>query len=431
MAFGINRGLLFPVENPSSLLSTQCDTGNCTFGTNSNTTYTTLSVCHSCADLTSEVRDTTTGNQSWYNFNFSLPNSGMPGFGSRDLFVDGVRAMAVTNSSWLHLEPELRTDSLFSMKFLMLQFNESELGSATQKPDAFGFSYNRNGSKPRASAFSCSLTPCAATYTNVGVVNRELRETLAFPPQPLKLAFTAGDFPYYALLLDRALRNNTWLPCERSVTNRTTGPENKWVNFYNSTPEELGGDTTRSKGYYPRECVLEMTLESVSAIGNYLDTFFRNGVIRGEYSSNKPDGLVQLMTLWRNGGADLASVDRYWKGLADSMSATIREQGEFGKTVPLRGSAMVRHSCLKVRWRWMSFPIAIVVLTVVFLVASMIVMRNEHVKKGWKSSALPMLFSEVSMGEGVLRVPEMRKSELSKLANEVRITVQGGRTARV
>lgn len=57
----INRGAVNPSDNSASYILTQCDTGNCTFSSLTNTpsnraTYSSVGLCSSCADISDQIQ---------------------------------------------------------------------------------------------------------------------------------------------------------------------------------------------------------------------------------------------------------------------------------------------------------------------------------------------------------------------------------------
>ncbi|KAF2973075.1 hypothetical protein GQX73_g635 [Xylaria multiplex] len=65
MAVAINTGLVNPPNHIPSLVSTTCPSGNCTFGM-----FSSVAVCHSCADISSQIKNLT--KTTGYH-NYSLP----------------------------------------------------------------------------------------------------------------------------------------------------------------------------------------------------------------------------------------------------------------------------------------------------------------------------------------------------------------------
>lgn len=49
--------------------------------------------------------------------------------------------------------------------------------------------------------------------------------------------------------------------------------------------------------------------------------------------------------------------------------------------------------CISVQWAWLAFPISLVVLGIVFLVATMVQTTHDSTLQIWKSSPLALLFS--------------------------------------
>lgn len=112
----------------------------------------------------------------------------------------------------------------------------------------------------------------------------------------------------------------------------------------------------------------------------------------------KPYADVWLEILWAEGKANLTSVSNYMEGLSNAIIIVIRNEGDKLNSKSARGVVMYNLTCVGVVWAWIALPVALLFLTLVFLVRIM-VMSHANVKRGgaeegrkpWKSSAMPLL----------------------------------------
>lgn len=135
-----------------------------------------------------------------------------------------------------------------------------------------------------------------------------------------------------------------------------------------------------------------------------------------------------MQTMWQNGSANLTTMDTYMKGIADSMTATVRMRGDTGPSAYAIGSVLVSETCINVRWGWLSWPITSVVLDIVFLILLIFRTARQTDSKTplWKSSALATLFSQVDRKAGRIGVPNETKSHMYNNSKTTRVTLSRG-----
>ena len=74
------------------------------------------------------------------------------------------------------------------------------------------------------------------------------------------------------------------------------------------------------------------------------------------------------------------------KSMTVSIREALRSDRKPGFTY---GSATIQSLVFRVRWPWLIYPIGIVVLSLIFLITTIILTRNDQ---AWKSSLLAMMF---------------------------------------
>lgn len=84
------------------------------------------------------------------------------------------------------------------------------------------------------------------------------------------------------------------------------------------------------------------------------------------------------------------NVTRHMQRLATAMTNTIRSAK--GNQVSVRGNAYARKVFIHVTWAWLAFPLVLLMLSLVFLVATIIRTSKDTEGAGiWKTSAMPTL----------------------------------------
>ncbi|KAF4771204.1 hypothetical protein HAV15_012506 [Penicillium sp. str.  len=138
-------------------------------------------------------------------------------------------------------------------------------------------------------------------------------------------------------------------------------------------------------------CTYNVAWQSLLAMHNSVGPLLQgNGYTFGGrptwQSDNGPSDIIEALYGESGGYADINSL---FKSLASSLTTHSRSKVCDGS---IDGVAWTNQSFVHVRWPWMSLPIALVVLTVVFLIVTVIRTRNQYI---WKSSPLALLFSDV------------------------------------
>ena len=112
------------------------------------------------------------------------------------------------------------------------------------------------------------------------------------------------------------------------------------------------------------------------------------------------------------------------ENIADSITGYIRQNGETNFSEPALGIAQQQETCVRVYWWWLAYPVAMVVLTFVFFLATVASTRNTA---DWKSSILPLMRYQVwgnggyTDNEGqILKVAAMEES-----ARRIRVHIDG------
>jgi hypothetical protein len=91
--------------------------------------------------------------------------------------------------------------------------------------------------------------------------------------------------------------------------------------------------------------------------------------------------------------------DKWWARLAKSMTNNIRMKGSLvsEETDRYKGVAWTEVTYTKVRWIWLIFPAALVLLSILFLVATMVASWHSGLRP-WKSFILPVLYTRLEDG---------------------------------
>ena len=379
MTAALYQGLLNPPSNASALMSTYCPSGNCTFPHLNNTAYTSLAMCPSIEDISHLISGygnvVRYGSKTW---NYTLPSG---------LQLPDIRVLTTAAISSHGKDQET---PLLALEALMVTVNCSGATSASEDECSI---------KPWA--FRASLSPCIQKYGNVRFSNSIFEEDvlsttwLPFVPEILYYSL-AGDYP--------SLPDIDCSPSESLQENRTqsTSLLASGLRYINHSSKALKGSDTL---WYDSSCTYDFGFGPTTGLrDSFTRVFFgtmdkpNNVTIpRGLFSQSIGD--AWMLSLYADGQANLTSAAAYMEGLAISMTAAIRESGDSSNSAPARGTVFGSHTCVRVEWVWLALPAVLLILTLVFLMTTVVQSRRytrtgaaEDGRKPWKSSCLPLLW---------------------------------------
>ncbi|GME48527.1 uncharacterized protein LTHEOB_5448 [Neofusicoccum parvum] len=252
-------------------------------------------------------------------------------------------------------------------------------------------------------AAECSLSPCVRTY-QVNVTQGVSSEVLLSTTPMQK----ASDYP-------GASYTATPMPC---LINGTPHPATSFTtaNTTNTFPV-TGLLPNNATAYLPKECYF--LYASPLGLQEFLPSFLTGTVDAApEVDASDP---AWLGTLWADGNVSLAIVGAAWASLADSMTANMRRNGDASNSAPAAGVALRTETCISVRWAWLAFPAALLLLTVVFLVVTIVESAGRAPGRMWKGSPLALLFHGLDGEVGERYGAVGRVEDMEAVAKRVRV----------
>lgn len=103
---------------------------------------------------------------------------------------------------------------------------------------------------------------------------------------------------------------------------------------------------------------------------------------------NVTGGDLWWQNFFRNGTADLTHINTTLNRLTDSMTAVIRQRGDFPREYYFSGVTWTTQTCIRVQWEWLILPAALLVSAIAFFVT--IALKTRRWQRTWKSSSLPL-----------------------------------------
>lgn len=153
-------------------------------------------------------------------------------------------------------------------------------------------------------------------------------------------------------------------------------------------------------------------------IASFPTAFYPDGIIRFK---GVPEGSLLANNLWQQGAANFSTIDRFMSGFADTITARIRNNRGFNNLDYAKGKIHINATCIRVRWAWVSFLGAAMILTICFLVVLIITQsRNGVTYQNWKSSSLAVLFCAVDQSIQQAITAKKSRDELFEVAETTR-----------
>lgn len=419
MTLGISQALMNSSGNASSNLAFDCQSGNCTFPQGKDFSYTSLGMCSSVGDISYLV--------SGASGNYSMRDG--------RISTNQERAFSIADVTNLLTWSEDR--QLFVVEALIVL------------PDCQSLQDQNSGHcRPKPYAFIASLYPCIYTYGNSRISKSVLRESIvSTTPLPLMLLSSVG-IPTtggngYSLVGDYpSFPGADCSPSSKRAGNKTqaTSLFRSGLRHTNWSAEVAAQPDTI---WYDPACAYEFRWKAVQEIQSYLSSLFgtleepQGMYCSGNISSGSPHTAYDtyntctcfenpwIDTLYANGTTDITRIRAFVQNLADAMTAVIRKGGDIIGSAPATGTVLVNRTCIHVAWTWLLLPIALLLLTLIFFVATMVKSRKVGAIGGqrgaWKSSSLPLLWCRLERSTKRQHDNFAELKEMQECADEVRV----------
>ena len=327
-----------------------CTTGNCTFGN-----FRTAGMCTECQDISDRVK---TNCSKDCNCVWKLPS--------------GLNLTQPTDAIAMTMGPSDPTDILESFPSItdIMSFRDIENAPEPQGDTCIKLK--------TPMAIQCSLFPCVRTYSSN--VTGGLMSQVLLSTQELRKSEGLGPYAGYELysaIPMPCLMNGTYHEAT-SFTER---------NSTNSIPVS-GLLKDNQTAYIPNECYFAFSnpLGLMQYLPGFLNGFAADAP---EVQYADPAWVGQL---YNSGNATLETISASWAALSDSMTVRIRRSPDGFDLPPFRGDAWHTQICISVKWPWLAYPAALLALTIVFLLATIVQSACHSRNQIWKSSPLALLF---------------------------------------
>lgn len=365
------------VYNSSSAITPTCSTGNCTFPE-----YRTLGICSRCSDISATIQRSYWKSPYETTCNLTLPSGlEVPAFSP---LIMNLRT--VVNSGY--------TDFVQNIS----EMTQTELLS-------YGNDMRTNASNFFAA--DCKLYPCVQTY-KTGITVGDMSEKLLDTSQMFKPSTSPFD-----------IFTSTPMPC---LINGTYHDASAFTERNDTKQVAITGLLENNQtAFLPPDCVFEYDPLGVS---EYLAGFLKGNMNIPMAGGGDPDWVAQL---FEGDNTSFARVEAIWAALAESLTINIRLNSESNFSSPAVGTAYRTETCIIVQWPWLAYPAALLLLTLVFLAATIVQSRRRTRHQIWKASPLALLLHGVEDDVKGRCRHEIRTSEMEKSVREVNVLVGRGR----
>ncbi|KAI9738284.1 MAG: hypothetical protein M1834_008782 [Cirrosporium novae-zelandiae] len=380
MQSAIYVGLLDPPSNSSTPLTYNCRTGNCTFpSTEDGATFLSLAFESSCIDISHDIQyslnvTNTTNVADNSTYALTIATTSLPSGVSYNNYSGGPTVMLSGNE----YSSNFPSNFLINVSFLMAS-NSSEMDNS-------------------ARAFECQFFPAVNTYS-ANITNGILLEH-ALNSQRMEVWPIYLD-TFTILLLNKTIRAECKGIPDPSDENHfpiITGGNppipriGTSASFDQLTNRSLG--TWNYTRWWPQDCVYYLPYAPTEGLAGSISSILSNESLYFSGWTRRAEGDLWAANLWNNGSATLDTVQTFMKGLTSSVTARWRQgDGISDNMGPANGTVYENATCVHVRWGWIALPAALLLLTIIFLLLTIIQTSLDGPGLVWKSSTLALLFN--------------------------------------
>ncbi|PMD42223.1 hypothetical protein L207DRAFT_527156 [Hyaloscypha variabilis F] len=361
MEGAIMAGFYTPGSDAYTVEVSNCLTGNCSFPVQ----YRTIGMCHGCYEVTEFV----TGHCS-----YSSPDANGSATAS---LQDGCTYALPSNTSitqsgysdpqWLagvsgppgSIIPPAPEGNIWQWETIFTTQDINTTCANTACPNS-----TCTGAACGAAAMECYFQPCINTY-NATVAKGTFNEYLiASEPIPYTYNSSAYQSACWTNLRKDCLNAHDWKILNSQGINATTYANAEYIPYCNSDISILSNEG------FSNDCVYEFFEESYFPFLQFF-TGFMVGNVSGQ-QQNGVTGPPDLNFLYNYGAITVDTVNATFASMASTMSARMRVSGNTTYSAPAQGEILETLTLIRVAWAWLALPVALVALTLIFMVAVII-----------------------------------------------------------
>ncbi|KAG6357754.1 hypothetical protein INS49_013633 [Diaporthe citri] len=372
-------GLIDPPANISAALKFEYKTGNCTFpSTDDGVTFMSLALESRCTDIGKDVAFST-GTRNFTDSVFGHETN--PKMATVNAILPSYK-LQLNNYSSNVMQSGSRASTSCPSHFLR------QVAFLTMS-SRWGY----RGEPQDSHAFECGFYPAVNTYS-ANITNGVLFEQV--------LDSQRMDYPQARLIVNRTIREGKWHEC---TGNPGPSDENNVpvdIDFSvhscgsailsGNTPEEMT-DPSYNITWWAHDCVYSLDLDIAEGLSEAISGLLGTGTLSYDWAIEHAKGDPWSVNLWNNGAPTLDTVQAIMDGMTRSVTARLRQGNGIGVNMgPANGTVWGMQTCVGVNWGWLALPAGLLLLTILFLVLS-IIRTSSRQARVWKSSIFAVLFS--------------------------------------
>ncbi len=427
---GLQAAISDGIISPNGLVSFECLTGNCTF----EKEYDTVGYCSSCTDVTKNltIRSTivksnytgvileSTPNSNGTSVTRNLTEFGITGNTNISVSTSLPSGLSVSTypgrrfnltAMGVFEQPEgsedlYRVEIISGKQFLLFDpaTGEPPMGCDTAATNDTWYCKGYG-------AASCSSFPCVRSYSST-IESGELHETRVstsnstrsswghtVPPPPNRSdPFQTSYRPYLGMV------DTTCLSAHERQSLLNVGyhldSSTRWLAYnltFDPESQNLSSNASFPESMLVSECIYIIDDFLVVTIREIYLKYFLRATVEGDSAFGggieNLRGSQTLQTIYNYGDVSFDRVNRTFQNISDSITSFFRQKRVSKYNNPAKGVVMHNRTCLSVQWAWLAFPSILVLLTLIFFVATIIDTRPMGNRAPvWKSSPLALAF---------------------------------------
>ncbi|KAG6364268.1 hypothetical protein INS49_005867 [Diaporthe citri] len=433
------NGLVNPTGNDSKITAT-CQTGNCTFQSNSNVSYSSIGLCSACVDTTPLVQIISTDDKLplLYNLpNYTLPQGSgatIRAFVPNEPFLMATpsRDMSWAASAFTDFYKGVVTNSILNTSFLTFTrapcTNVSGVVSCPHNVTTvvLEFPHQVYVWELDYVATSCTLYPCLKNYqatVQQGVLNEQVVSTA---PTLLN-----GGFRYsqsmstnFTVLRDPCVISDV----EYNAASLVNVPRTAGRTFTNISIDGVNYTA-------PEECLYKLDWDYGLDMQNFMESvLFKGTCVAAGAAMEAMCEAWWLSPLYNSLNATFETISDAMDQFAEVITNKFRTSGSTNYDISQKDEALgvvTRMTiCTAFDWQWLLLPLSLVATTAVLLILTVLQNLREHRQPVWKSSVLPLIFYGIDVRSLSLDTEEPQPvvdlDQLDELASRMRVRFQNG-----
>lgn len=409
-------GLLDPLANTSARLKFECRTGNCTFpSTDDGATFLSLALESRCIDIGSDIvfsmgtrnfTDSAFGHET--NPKMTTINATLPGYGlqlnnySSNVMQSGSQAPTDSPSHFLRRVAYLTLSSRWGYR----------------------------GEPQDSHAFECEFYPVVNTYS-ANITNGVLLEQVL---DSQRMDVWAVSYTNALFIVNRTIRQGKWHQCASNLSpseennlplSMSSGTQIKDPEVATNIDPSLLAKPSFNTTWWPQDCVYWLPYSVSASLSEAISSLLGTGTLSYNWLIERAKGDPWSSKLWNNGNPTLDTVQATMDGMTRSITARLRQGDGISVNMgPANGTVWEMQTCVGVNWQWLTLPAALLLLTIMFLVLTIVKTRSKQARV-WKSSIFAVLFNGLDQETRKSDGPVVSLEEMKVAADKATVRLEG------